>query len=208
MPTFPRARYLITEPEYRRWDPAASRPHPNTYNESVFAECVQPVAEAGLIELVTPPYRISPGLTVEAARGHTDGHALLRLESQGERAYFTGDAFHHPAQITRPELRLPGCDDPALATASRLDLVARLHDERAYLFPAHFAAPHYGLIGQDGDEYVFVLAPPPHRQPGVVGEDHRLHPVSGPGLLQHPATDGRWRARAGTAASARSMSFR
>jgi glyoxylase-like metal-dependent hydrolase (beta-lactamase superfamily II) len=91
--------------------------------------------------------------------GHTLGHALLRLESAGERAYFTGDAFHHPAQLTRPELRLPGCDDLSLATASRRMLAALLHGQRAYLFPAHFAAPHYGLVGQDGGEYVFLPAP-------------------------------------------------
>ena len=154
-PTFPRARYLLAEAEYRRWDTTAGRPHPNTYNESVFGECVLPVAEAGLMELVTPPYRISPSLSVESAPGHTEGHALLRLESMGERAYFTGDAFHHPAQVTRPELRLPGCDDPALAIASRRALTARMHAERACLFPAHFAAPHYGRVGREGAEYVF-----------------------------------------------------
>lgn len=157
-PTFPRARYLLAEAEYRRWDTTAGRPHPNTYNESVFGECVLPVAEAGLMELVTPPYRISPSLSVESAPGHTEGHALLRLESMGERAYFTGDAFHHPAQVTRPELRLPGCDDPALAIASRRALTARIHAERACLFPAHFAAPHYGRVGREGEEYVFVPA--------------------------------------------------
>jgi glyoxylase-like metal-dependent hydrolase (beta-lactamase superfamily II) len=156
VPTFPWARYLLTGTEYRRWAPEAGHPHPNTYNESVFDECVRPVAEAGLVELVTPPYQISPSLTIEAAPGHTEGHALLRLESRGERCYFTGDAFHHPAQVTRPELRLPGCDDPALAATSRRALVARLHGERAYLFPAHFAAPHYGRVEHDGDEYVFV----------------------------------------------------
>ena len=37
-------------------------------------------------------------------------------------------------------------------------LVARLYGERAYSFPAHFAAPHYGLIGRDGEEYVFLPA--------------------------------------------------
>jgi glyoxylase-like metal-dependent hydrolase (beta-lactamase superfamily II) len=158
IPTFPRARYLLAEAEYRRWDTAAGSPHPNTYNESVFAECVLPVADAGLLELITPPYRVSPGLTIEPAPGHTEGHALLRLESEGGRAYFTGDAFHHPAQVTRPELRLPGCDDPVLAAASRRAITARVHAEGACMFPAHFAAPHYGRVERDGEEYVFVPA--------------------------------------------------
>jgi glyoxylase-like metal-dependent hydrolase (beta-lactamase superfamily II) len=159
IPTFPRAQYLFTEAEYRRWDTSAAGTHPNAYNESVFDECVLPVAQAGQARLITPPYPISPSLTIEAAPGHTDGHALLRLDSGGQRAYFTGDAFHHPAQVTRPELRLPGCDDPALAIATRRTLTARLHAERAYLFPAHFAAPHYGLVERDGGDFAFLPAP-------------------------------------------------
>jgi glyoxylase-like metal-dependent hydrolase (beta-lactamase superfamily II) len=156
VPTFPRAEYLFTEAEYRRWDTSTGSPHPNSYNESVFDECVRPVVQAGQARLVTAPYRVSPGLRVEAAPGHTDGHALLRLDSGGERAYFTGDVFHHPAQVTRPELRLPGCDDPGRAIVTRRWLTARLHAERAYLFPAHFAAPHYGLVERDGDDFMFV----------------------------------------------------
>jgi glyoxylase-like metal-dependent hydrolase (beta-lactamase superfamily II) len=158
VPTFPRARYVFTETEYRRWDTGAEHQHPNLYNESVFDECVRPVVEAGQAVLVSPPYQVSASVTVEAAPGHTEGHAMLRLESQGQRAYFTGDAFHHPAQITRPELRLPGCDQPAMAVSARRALVARLHSEQALLFPAHFAAPHYGTVGKDGNEHVFVPA--------------------------------------------------
>jgi glyoxylase-like metal-dependent hydrolase (beta-lactamase superfamily II) len=88
IPTFPRARYLLAEAEYRRWDTAAGRPHHNTYNESVFAECVLPVAEAGLMELITPPYRISPGLTVESAPGHTEGHAVGSSARAGSTCSF------------------------------------------------------------------------------------------------------------------------
>ncbi len=109
VPTFPRAQYLFVEAEYRRWDP--DEPHANQYNESVFDECVRPVVAAGRARIITAPFAVSDSLTVETAPGHTAGHALLRLESLGERAYFTGDAFHHPVQVERPELCLPGCDD-------------------------------------------------------------------------------------------------
>jgi glyoxylase-like metal-dependent hydrolase (beta-lactamase superfamily II) len=93
---------------------------------------------------------------VQAAPGHTVGHALLRLVSQGVTGYFTGDAFHHPVQVTRPELHLPGCDDLQAAIATRNEIVQRLLDEHAFVFPAHFPAPHYGQLGIDGDEVCFV----------------------------------------------------
>lgn len=157
-PTFPRARYLFTRAEYRRWDTGTGDQHPNTFNQSVFDECVRPVLQAGQARLVTPPHTLSPSLRIETAPGHTVGHALLRLESQGRRAYFTGDVFHHPLQITHPALHLPGCDDPGQAAATRRALAARLHQERAALFPAHFPEPHHGTVTRDRDRLVFVPA--------------------------------------------------
>lgn len=156
VPTFPRAEYLFVDEEYRRWDPAA--PHANQYNESVFDECVRPVVAAGQARIITPPFVVSDSLTVETAPGHTAGHALLRLESRDERAYFTGDAFHHPVQVERPELCLPGCDDPTQAVATRRALVSRLERERAYLFPAHFPAPHYGRVERQEADFRFMPA--------------------------------------------------
>src|SRR5260370_31663152 len=114
--TFARAQYLFAEEEYRGWDAADS--HANQYNQSVFDECVRPVVAAGQARIITLPFAVSGSLTIETAPGHTAGHALLRLESPGQRAYFTGDAFHHPVQRERPELCLPRCDDPAQAVAT------------------------------------------------------------------------------------------
>jgi glyoxylase-like metal-dependent hydrolase (beta-lactamase superfamily II) len=116
------------------------------------------LAELDEAAIITPPFAVSASLTIEAAPGHTAGHALLRLESLGERAYFTGDAFHHPVQVERPELCLPGCDNPTQAVATRRALLSRLHSERAYLFPAHFAAPHFGHVQRQDDGFSFVPA--------------------------------------------------
>jgi glyoxylase-like metal-dependent hydrolase (beta-lactamase superfamily II) len=155
VPTFPNAEYLFVDTEYERWDTGGSNKHPNDFNESVFDECVRPVVEAGQARIVVVPQAISPSLTIELAPGHTMGHSMLRLDSGGARAYFTGDCFHHPAQVTRCELHLPGCDDLALAVETRRALVQRIHDEGAFLFPAHFAEPHYGTLARDGGELVF-----------------------------------------------------
>jgi hypothetical protein len=70
--------------------------------------------------------------------------------------YFTGDVFHHPVQVTRPELHLPGCDDLQAAIATRKEIVQRVLDEEAFIFPAHFSAPHHGQLAIDGDEVGFV----------------------------------------------------
>lgn len=162
-PTFPNAVYLFVDTEYRRWDtpsPDADRaPQADsgtTGDLNVFDECVRPVVEAGLAKIISAPYPISPSLSVEAAPGHTLGHSMLHLTSEGAHAYLTGDALHHPAQVSRPKLHLPGCDDLAAAIETRRRLFSRLYEEDALLFPAHFAAPHYGRLDLDGDEFVFL----------------------------------------------------
>ena len=156
VPTFPRAAYLFVDAEYRRWDTSTGETHPNTFNESVFDECVRPVVDAGRAKLISLPYSVSPSVSVDTAPGHTVGHAMLRLQSGNARAYFSGDVFHHPVQVSRPELHLPGCDDLDQAIATRRSLSRRIHDERALMFPAHFAAPHYGRVDRDDAELVFV----------------------------------------------------
>jgi glyoxylase-like metal-dependent hydrolase (beta-lactamase superfamily II) len=160
VPTFPNARYLFVRQEYDRW-----REEPEglsglaSYNEDVFAESVTPIVDAGLAAFVDPPHRISPSLEIVAAPGHTLGHAVLFLTSDGERACFSGDAFHHPAQIHRPELHLGGCDDLPMAIATREKLIARIERGGALLIPAHFGHSHCGRIVRAGDAFAFVPQP-------------------------------------------------
>lgn len=130
--------------------------HPNDFNPNTFDECVRPIVDAGLAKVVSTPYVISPGLTIEPAPGHAMGHALIRHESDGVIAHFSGDTFHHPVQLTRPELHLPGRDDLAVAIATRRGLVRRALDEGAFLLPAHFPAPYCSRLSTDGGEVCFV----------------------------------------------------
>ena len=170
VPTFRNAVYLFGNQEIQRWDSSNPVPHPNTFNPSVFDECVRPILESGQARIISLPYQASSSLTVLSAPGHTIGHAMLRLASEGETAYFTGDAFHHPAQLTRPELHLPGCDDLDQAVATRKVLAQCVLDERAFVFPAHFPPPHHGRLTLDGSEVSFLpggaeeVQPPPERR--------------------------------------------
>jgi glyoxylase-like metal-dependent hydrolase (beta-lactamase superfamily II) len=156
VPTFPNAVYLFGEEEYRRWDSSNPNRHPNTFNPDVFDECVRPIVEAGQAQIISVPHEISPSLMIEIAPGHTVGHSTLRLISDGVYAYFTGDAFHHPIQVTQPEAHLPGCDDLETAIATRKVLVQRILDKNAFVFPAHFPAPRYGRLAIDDDEVAFI----------------------------------------------------
>jgi len=69
VPTFPNARYLFVDTEYRRWDTSSADRHPNDYNVSVFDECGPPGGRGRPgQDHHRPSTTISPSLSVEAGR--------------------------------------------------------------------------------------------------------------------------------------------
>lgn len=156
-PTFPNARYLFVRREVERWDPANNYPRVVEYNVGVFEESVRPVIDAGLAELVDDRYEVRPGICIAPAPGHTLGHSVMSLDLDETRVYFTGDAFHHPLQVTDPRLHLGGdYDDASAAIGTRRRLSLAIADEGAIMIPAHFPAPHGGRIEQRKDGLRFV----------------------------------------------------
>ncbi|CAN7546731.1 MBL fold metallo-hydrolase [Phenylobacterium sp. LjRoot219] len=158
VPTFPNARYLFVRREYERWDPNGADYRAVDYNDGVYERSIQPIVEAGLADLVMDRHRVTPSLEIEPAHGHTLGHAMLSLQSEAQEAYFTGDVFHHPLQLIRPELQFGDCDDLAQAIETRRRLVARGLEREALIIPAHLPFPHAGRLRRDGETLVFAPA--------------------------------------------------
>jgi len=157
VPTFPNARYYFVDAEVRRWDPDAPGYREVDYNANVFDDSIRPVLEAGLAAIVPADHMIAPGVRIQPAHGHSDGHCVLRVDYRGTRLWFTGDAFHHPLQVSDTALNLGGDDDPALAIATRERLCSTIASEGSYFIPAHFAAPHAGrIIGAQDGRFRFV----------------------------------------------------
>lgn len=146
VPTFPNARYYIAQRELDRWNPARPEYRPVPENAGIFEASVKPILEAGLAELVPDRFRLSPSLEIEPAHGHTLGHTVLHLQSQGREAWFTGDVFHHPIELVHPAIDAGTCEDFPATVATRTGLIARLVADGGLLIPAHFAAPHVGFL--------------------------------------------------------------
>lgn len=156
VPTFPHARYIMGRAELAHWrDPQGGlRVHP--MGAEVIADSVDPVIEAGLVELIDYDDEILPGLTVQAMRGHTAGQLAVRVHSQGHTALFTGDSFHQPMQVYRPDWSSRFCEEPGLANATRRALFDEAAETDAVLFPAHAGIPHAGRVLRKGTDFSFV----------------------------------------------------
>jgi glyoxylase-like metal-dependent hydrolase (beta-lactamase superfamily II) len=155
VPTFPNARYVLTQRELDRWNPDRPGYRHVPENAGVFAASVQPVIEAGLVDVVGEHHRISPSLQSQPAYGHTLGHSVVHLASAGKEAWFTGDVFHHPIELLHPEIDAATCDDFAQTIVTRRRLIAEFAARGALIVPAHFAAPHAGYLRAAGDRHVF-----------------------------------------------------
>jgi glyoxylase-like metal-dependent hydrolase (beta-lactamase superfamily II) len=148
VPTFPNARYLMVRRELDRWNPALPAHVPSSPNVGVFENSVLPILEAGLAEIVADVHPIVDGLTIEPAYGHTAGHSALHLRSAAAEAYFTGDLFHHPIELLRPEIDRHVCENFAATYQTRVRLIAKCLERNALIVPAHFGAPYAGRVRQ------------------------------------------------------------
>lgn len=147
VPTFPKARYLFVKREYDRWHPdhAAAFQH-LPYNDGTYERSIAPIVEAGLADLVLDTHVISPSLSLQPGRGHTDGHCMLHVHSDGEEAMFSGDAFHHPLQLIDHTIKFGDHDDWNAVIETRQRLVRDSLERNMLIIPAHLPFPHAGWM--------------------------------------------------------------
>lgn len=148
VPTFPKARYLIGRAEHAHWSAVDE-----AENQQILADSVQPIFDAGLVDLVEMDHVISPEVRLVPTPGHTPGHVSVAIESNGERAFITGDMIHHPCQLAHPEWSPPFDSDRMASAAQRRSVFEEVADQPVLVIGTHFAAPTAGYVRRDGDAF-------------------------------------------------------
>jgi glyoxylase-like metal-dependent hydrolase (beta-lactamase superfamily II) len=152
-PTFPRARYLFGRQEFEHW----SQQETNAVQRAVFADSVQPIADAGLVELVEADHRLCEEVRLVPSFGHTPGHVSVHIASEGEEGFITGDIAHHPCQLARPQWNSTADVDPPAAEATRRRVFGGLAGRPVLVIGTHFAGPTAGRVVTDGDGFRFMV---------------------------------------------------
>lgn len=147
VPTFPNARYIFVKREYERWHPDLAKAFRHVpYNDGVYERSIRPVVEAGLADLVLDDHRLTASLRITPGQGHTHGHCMLHLCSNGEEAMFSGDAFHHPLQLIDHSIAFGDHDDWDAVVETRRRLVRDSLEREMLIIPAHLPYPHAGRM--------------------------------------------------------------
>ena len=148
IPTFPRARYLFGAADIR-----CRALCDDALHGAAFADSVQPVIDAGLVDAVAADTEVTSDIRLRGTPGHTPGHMCVWI---GDRCVITGDVLHHPIQVRHPEWTAQGDLDPEMARGTRRRLLANAATANALVLGTHFAATSAGRVVSADDGYRFV----------------------------------------------------
>ena len=172
-PTFRRARYVVPREELEHWIMLDRDAPAGTILHGAFADSVQPLLDAGVVDAVPVPSELGHGLRLEPAPGHSPGMAVVRLTAGKRSVLFLADVVHHPLQLAMPHIGSNFCADPAQARATRDRILADSFDASTILAPYHFTSPAFGCLSKENGRLAFS----PLLQQGCV-QDHANWPMA------------------------------
>ncbi len=146
VPTFPKARYVFSRREVA---------HVEAEGDSLFAESVAPVLEAGQAVLVDMDHALDDEVWLEPTPGHTPGHVAIRLSSQGQDAVMCGDLMHFPIQCPHPEWSPLFDHDLDEARQTRRRFLEHASETGTLVLTAHFPSPSVGRVRPKGETFTF-----------------------------------------------------
>lgn len=145
-PTFANARYVTGAVEHNHWMGAA--------NEG-FDKAVRPLNDR--FTFLDDAGTVVPGITGQAAFGHTPGHMIYRIESAGQQLAITADtANHYVWSLAYPDWEVSFDSDKAAAAASRRAVLGMLAADKVPFIGYHMPFPAMGYVEarEDGFRYV------------------------------------------------------
>ncbi|MDN7124067.1 MBL fold metallo-hydrolase [Pseudidiomarina terrestris] len=107
----------------------------------------------------TDGQQLHEGIVVNPTPGHTPGHSVYRVESNGETMVIWGDTLHVAAvQFPYPEVTIAYDSNPEQARAQRLALFKTVAEEGHWIAGAHISFPGIGRMKAEGNGYRWVPA--------------------------------------------------
>lgn len=100
-------------------------------------------------------HEIAPGVTAHRTGGHTPGHSVVRLSSNGEALTFAGDAIF-AVGFEQPNWHNGFEHDPEGAAQVRITLLNELAGTGEMLVATHLPFPSVGRVSADGDVFRWV----------------------------------------------------
>jgi glyoxylase-like metal-dependent hydrolase (beta-lactamase superfamily II) len=101
-----------------------------------------------------------PGVQALAAPGHTVGHHIFMITSDGKSFAFLGDLTHHQVLLMeKPRMEFSYDTDPKQAAESRVKMLDMLAANKIAVMSYHYPWPGYGHVVKTGEGFHYIPAP-------------------------------------------------
>jgi glyoxylase-like metal-dependent hydrolase (beta-lactamase superfamily II) len=161
-PNFPNAQIYISQADFDFWtdeaklalkDPAYMKPFVEGARKNLL-----PVRDR--IVFVKDGQEFVPGIQAISAPGHTVGHTIFMITSEGKSIAAIGDlTHHHVLLVEKPRLEFAYDTDPKQSAGSRVRILEMLAANKIPLVAYHFPWPGYGHVVKSGDGFRYISAP-------------------------------------------------
>jgi glyoxylase-like metal-dependent hydrolase (beta-lactamase superfamily II) len=159
-PVFPNAEMVVAEVEAKFWrDDTIMAGVPADFKVFFTLARAGFAPYAAKTRFIGAKADIVPGITAEAAPGHTVGHTMYRLSSGNAQLLLFGDIVHNASlQFAHPEWSIAFDTDPAMAATTRKRVFDMITADKLDFAGVHIPFPGIGTAVKDGTAYRYVPA--------------------------------------------------
>ncbi|WP_431214045.1 MBL fold metallo-hydrolase [Puia sp. P3] len=161
---FPQAEVHISEIEYQFWMQDAPDFSKSSLNNTEVLRGIIGSTHAALQTLKPRLHFFADGdelwscIRLQTAAGHTPGHTLVHVFSDGEELVHIADLLHSDVlQFAHPDWGFYGDTDGAQAAATRQRVLARLAASRSKVFAYHLPWPGIGHARRKEENFEWVV---------------------------------------------------
>ena len=155
---FPNAQIYMTQNDLEFWTDEGKKSIP------MVGDMIDPTRAALLpnrdrMMFIKDGEEFLPGIQALAAPGHTVGHTVFMITSQGKTICNSADIAHHQVLIVEnPKIEFAFDTDPKQGVATRIRILDMLAAQRIPLLAYHFPWPGVGYVAKRGDGYRFFAS--------------------------------------------------
>lgn len=145
VPVFPSADYVIREEEWNYW---MNRPSSEEFKKLK--------ALKDVIRIISKDMEIHQGIRLQHAPGHTDGHLVVTIESEGERLLIASDILNDPSTLQHLPSHIGAEVSKEQGFKTRVGFLEESYRLNTLLFVCHYPFPGLGYVekGEQGFRWI------------------------------------------------------
>jgi glyoxylase-like metal-dependent hydrolase (beta-lactamase superfamily II) len=157
-PLFPNAQYYISQADFDYWTDEGKLGSPLKDFVIHARKNLLPVRDR--LVFFKDGQEFLPGVQAMAAPGHTVGHHMFMVTSNGKSFAFLGDLTHHAVLLLeRPLMEFSYDTDPKQSAQTRVKMLTMLAANKIPVMSYHFAWPGYGHVAKNGEGFRYYPEP-------------------------------------------------